>query len=31
VGDEITEQALIMSALNIGEGSNGAALEGTQR
>jgi ribose transport system ATP-binding protein len=28
VGDEITERALIMSALNIGDGLNGAALEG---
>src|SRR5271166_1150944 len=31
VGDEITERALIMSALNIGDGPNGAAVEGPPR
>jgi ribose transport system ATP-binding protein len=31
VGDEITERALIMSALNIGDGSNDAALEGRRQ
>src|SRR5271166_4861817 len=31
VGDEITERGLIMSALNIGDGPNGAAVEGPPR